>query len=339
MDCTRSAEERGPPVLAGTNGGESLLSHPVPFGHVPYSPALPGAMGPLWDFPAEWWFYVGWAHDQSMSKHFTILIETLRFSLPEDPEATASVVFYGIGSPSCEHFSSQWSIGAGFSSVSGKNVGLVIPPPTSKSWSLEANTSTMNMTCALTSGTLGLSGAKYKVGLTDAAHGVSASFELKDVFGMILEGASGSIGKLKNSYEFAMPSLTIERGTIMMDGVTTELGGGNLWLDRQSYSPPSLPSGTEALLGASAGRLSSQLYVGNWLGVVMNDHVYVLVFFWPQKQHDQWIVGSELQPPVDPIGKMGLEYPPVSNWDGQSPVQGVNVLDDSEFDLNIFGST
>ena len=163
----------------------------------------------------------------------------------------------------------------------------------------------------------------------------SVHHELKDVFGMILEGASGSIGKLKNSYEFAMPSLTIERGTITMDGATTELGGGNLWLDRQSNSPPSPSSGTEALLGASAGRMSSQLYVGNWLGVVMNDHVYVLVFFWPQKQHDQWIVGSELQPPVDPIGKMGLEYPPVSNWDGQSPVQGVNVLDDSEFDLNI----
>ena len=59
MDCTRSAEERGPPVLAGTNGDESLLSHPVPFGHVPYSPALPGAMGPLWDFPAEWWYRGG----------------------------------------------------------------------------------------------------------------------------------------------------------------------------------------------------------------------------------------------------------------------------------------
>ena len=57
----------------------------------------------------------------------------------------------------------------------------------------------------LTSGTLGLSGAKYTVDMTDVIHGVSASFVLEDTFGMILQGASGAIGK--GSYEFAMPSL------------------------------------------------------------------------------------------------------------------------------------
>ena len=181
---------------------------------------------------------------------------------------------------------------------------------------------------------MGLSGATYKLEITDVALGVSAVFVLNDAFGMVLEGASGAIGR--NSYEFAMPSLTIEGGTITMDGMTTELGGGNLWLDRQSFYPPSLPSDMEASLVAHAGRLSNQMYVRNWLGVVMNDQtVYVLVFYWPTKQQDQWIVGSELHPPVYPTSKMGLEYPPLSNWDYQSPVQGVNVLDSSEFNLNI----
>ena len=88
----------------------------------------------------------------------------------------------------------------------------------------------------------------------------------------------------------------------------------------------------EAVLAEHA---ASQLYTGNWLGVVMDDKtVYVLVFYWPKKQH-QWIVRSELHPPVNPTSKMGLEYPPLPNWDLQSPVQGVNVLDSSEFDLNI----
>lgn len=340
MGCTTSQEERAPEQVAciETNVG-SPLSYPVPFGHVPYNPALPGAMGPLWDFSTEWWYYAGWAHDRLKSKHFTILVETLRGT----PEATASheltlsVVFYGIGTSSQEEISTSWSVGGGFSPTPGAKAGLVIPPPTSNSWSLEAHADIewkMNMTCVLTSGTLGLPGAKYQLEMADTTHNVSASFQLTDVFGMILEGASGSVSK--DSYEFAMPSLTIEEGsTITLDGVKTELGGGSLWLDRQTLSRPLSSSDAKASLVASAGRLSSQLYTGNWLGVVMEDKtVYVLVFYWPQKK-DQWIVGSELQPPVNPTGKMGLEYPLPSNWDKQSPVQGVNLLNSSDFDLNI----
>lgn len=329
---------------------ESPRSYMVPFGHVPYSPALPGAMGPLWDFPKEWWYYVGWAHDQSKSKHFTILVETLRITYGQ---LTASAIVYGIGTPSNQQFSSLWSAGFGFSPTPepGKNIGLVIPPPTSTSWSLEAHTgipSAMSMTCVLTSGTLGLSGATYKVDMIDATNGVSASFVLEDTFGMILEGASGAIGQ--HSYEFAMPSLNILGGIITLDGVKTELGGGNLWLDRQGISEKSRnqqSSHTESISRTSqllseqqveavlATHAASQLYIGNWLGVVMDDKtVYVLVFYWPKKQH-QWIVGSELDPPVNPTSKIGLEYPSLSNWDLQSPVQGVNVLDSSEFDLNI----
>lgn len=349
MGCTTSKEEREPEQVTEVACSEmnvgSPLSYPVPFGHVPYNPALPGpialpgAMGPLWDFSTEWWYYVGWAHDRSKSKYFTVLVETLRWT----PEATASheltfsVVFYGIGTPSQEEISTSWSVGEGFSPTPGAKAGLVIPPPTSTSWSLEAHADLewkMNMTCRLTSGTLGLPGAKYQLEMADTTHGVGVSFQLRDTFGMVLEGASGSVSK--DSYEFAMPSLTIEEGsTITLDGVTTELGGGNLWLDRQSLSRSSSSSDVKASLVASAGRLSSQLYTGNWLGVVMEDKsVYVLVFYWPQKQ-DQWIVGSELQPPVNPTGKMGLEYPPLSNWDKQSPVQGVNLLNSSDFDLNI----
>ena len=359
MGCTTSVEERAPIVGASSkvNGrpGLSTTSYPVPFGHVPYTPALPGAMGPLLDFPTEWWYYVGWAHDtqtdKSKSKHFTILVETLRIT-PGWPLAASTVILYGIGTPSNHHpISSQWSAGLWISPT----------PATSTSWSLEANTaipSSMSMTCVLTSGTLGLSGAKYTVDMTDVTHGVSASFMLEDTFGMILEGASGAIGK--DSYEFAMPSLTILHGsTITLDRVKTELGGGNLWLDRQSVARKS--TSQQSLHGESISHTSqhlseqqmeavlaehaaSQLYTGNWLGVVMDDKtVYVLVFHWPKKlklpqwpkkQH-QWIVGSELHPPVDPTSKMGLEYPSLPTWDFQSPVQGVNVLDSSEFDLNI----
>ena len=301
-------------------------SYQVPFGHFPYSPSLPAAMGPIWDFPMEWRYYVGWAHDRSGSKHFTILVEILRSLLNDSHLA---VILQGIGTPgpSNQNFSSQLSVAEG-----------TFPTPTSTSWSIDAtSTFGMKMTSVLTSGILGLSGATYKVDLTDEEHSVSASFMLKDTFGMILEGASSSKSSSefqKPSYEFAMPSLTITEGTITMDGETTELGGGNLWLDRQTLAPVSPPN-TEASLLAHTGRLSSQLYIGNWLGVVMNDHVvYVLIFFWPKHQ-PQWIVGSELQHPVYPTRKVGLKYLPLPNWDHASPVQGVHVLDDGEFDLNI----
>jgi len=322
----------------------SPLSYPVPVGHLPYIPALLGAMGPLWNFPVEWWYYVGWAHDLSGSKHFTILVETLRLRHWPGEQTSAGVILYGIGITPNKRISSQCSVGYGFSAVPGENSGLVIPPPTPTSWSLATHAdipSTIKMTCMLTSGTLGLSGAIYSLDMTDVKHNVSASFVLKDTFGMILEGASGAMSN--ESYEFAMPCLNIEGGTITMDGVTTELGGGNLWLDRQCINQQSLygqsisqcdKSREQHVKSLLAAHASSPLYIGNWVAVVMNKTVYVLVFFWPKKQ-DQWIVGSELDPPVRPTSKMGLEYPPLSDWKHQSPVQGVNVLDSSEFDLNI----
>lgn len=68
----------------------------------------------------------------------------------------------------------------------------------------------------------------------------------------------------------------------------------------------------------------------------MNDKtIYNIVFIWPEKP-EQWIVGTKAVPPVYPLRKIGLEYPALSTWDEDpSPVQGVNVLKSTEFDLNI----
>lgn len=318
MGCTicicAEAEE---PACSETNV-VSPLSYPVPFGHVPYSPALPGAMGPLWSFPIEWWYYGGWAHDQSGSKNFSILVETIRYlRIPNSTNGGGAILH-----PSNQtQYESHWSIGLGS-----------FPPPTSASWSIETKTENQTMSCTLTSGTLGLPGGMYKLDMTDATHGISASFVLKDTFGMILEGASGAYKQgEENSYEFAMPSLSIQEGTITMNKETTLLGGGNLWLDRQSINQQSLHGHSTSGTPAS----QHQLYTGNWLAVVMNDQThYMLVFYWPKKQN-QWIVGTELQSPVYPTRKIGLEYPSLSNWNHHSPVQGVHVLDSSEFDLNI----
>ena len=292
-------------------------AHAVPFGYVPYTLSLPSAMGPLWDFPIEWWFYAGWATDERKTKKFTILAQTLR------AENIYSIL-YGIGSDD----------GTFVTSMASPLCGN-LPSPTDQRWSMTVPKTKRNgkpwMSCKLTSGVLGLRGATYQLDMsdpsTDPTKNVKLSLKLCDNVGLVFEMASGVVPALsskgESSCEFAMPSLAIQEGSsITLAGETTELADGNIWLDRQTLNEP-LPD------------LLKPLYVGNWLGVVMNDHTcYSFAFFWP-KENPQWIVGSELQPPVNPLAKTGIEYPSLRNWDKTSPVVGVNVLGQDDFDLNI----
>ena len=300
----------------------SPITYAVPFGHVPYTPALPGAMGPLYDFEAEWWYYAGWASNSDEMKKFTILVETLRTPI-------GCSILYGIGSTDVvdsdkqEHlFQTKW--------IDVKSAGD-FPVPTATRWSITVPKPRIccrpsaSMSCKLTSGVLGLRDATYKVDMTDSAEHVNVSLNLKDMMGMVLEGASGAYGAelpKKSSYEYAMPFLTIQDGsTITIAGKTTELNRGNIWLDRQCINYADLP------------KAPKPMYTGNWLAVAMDDQTrYSFAFFWPER-HPQWIVGSELK--VDPIHKIGLEYPALHSWDKSTPIQGVNVLGETEFDLNI----
>ena len=314
------------------------ITFPVPFGHVPYSPALPGVMGPLWDFPIEWWYYVGWATDKTGSKQFTLLLKTFRVSAQEDGVTVAGLL-YGIGVHSPDSgensFTTHWAPGVGR-----------FPAPTPTSWStafevyLSKDIMSM-MTCKLTSGTLGLPGALYQLDMTDKTHKVAMSVSLRDTFGMVFEGASGAYnhasGSGKDSFEFAMPSMAIqEGGTITLDGTRFEISKGSLWLDRQTVAGPNGHGLKQALKQPGAGDSPQQqpLYTGNWLAVNIKKVWYMFAFFWPEKSQ-QWIVGTKLNPPVYPKSKIGLEYPALTHWDGYSPFQGVNVLPQDDFDLNI----
>lgn len=311
--------------------------YPVPFGHVPYTPALPHAMGPLWEVPVEWWYYAGWAMDESGSKRFSILIETLRISQGK-PASVA--ILYGIGSISPgniidDAFLSHTSFGIGTGDF---------PFPTSTSWSLNAKTNifaTNEMSCKLTSGILGLPGATYQVTMDDKTNMVSVNLHLRDTHGMVLEEASGANNKAggTDSFEFAMPSLSIQQGSIAIKGVTTQLTKGNIWLDRQTQGKSSLSGIAETVSTADNPKLITikPMYTGNWFAITMDDRTqYMLAIFWPKMPtNKQWIVGSELEPPVYALSQFGLEYPSLPAWDGNYPSMGVKVLQPSEFNLNI----
>jgi hypothetical protein len=330
------------------------MSVPVPFGHIPYGISLPSCMGPFWDFGSEWWYYAGWAYDRE-GNPYTLLVEILRVTLGDRPASTASTSFFGIGGSDPSSFSSSYSLGFGL----GPHGSLQIAPVSSESYSISQKPLVGSTTTdfKLESGKLGFPGAVYSIQLTSS--NLLVSIRVKDRFGMILEGASGAIGT--TSYEFAMPVLTILAGSTLSffkaeSWETVELISGNLWLDRQTTKPrgsnPSHPltlaevtlppvkslTGMRQWLRLNGKALVSprtELYVGNWLGLVMNDGaVYAIVFFWPSKAK-QWQVGTRLG--VPPTNKTCLAYPPVLSVEPpkrDNPTQGVRVLD--SFDLNIY---
>ena len=305
----------------------AAVCFPVPFGHVSYTPALPGILGPLTDLPTGWWYYAGWAADKLGNTQFTIHTQIIRVGKdPIDPAVTTASILYGIGikTPDSDCFVTQLIPGIGD-----------FPSPTSSSWSISCSVPTTEvinsqmMSCKLVAGTLGLSGATYQLDMADPNQGVALSLSLKDTLGMIMEGAAGTFPtKIEedSSYEVAMPSLSIQQGsTISIDEKTTILSSGSIWLDRQTLTKKLDPNQMQL----------RPLYTGNWLAVNMNDGtVYNFSFFW-KPQRNQWIVGSELDPPVPPVNKIGIEYPALKTWNGSSPVQGAHILESTEFDLNI----
>ena len=314
MKCARIVQKDA--AKKGKDAGP--VSFPVPFGHINYSLSLPEAMGPLRSFPIGWWFYAGWGQGQNqkgLSQQVTMMMVLGR------GEVTIGNVEYGIGRIVPGSANTPF--------VSGDFAGIGnFPAPTPTSWEVSTTAggkggAGSHMKCACTSGIVGMPGATYSLEMSDEKKGVSASLKLKDTFGMVLEGAGGGFLRGDHgSFEFAMPSLAIEAGsTVTMDQETTTLSAGSLWLDRQTLSG-----------AVSKGKA---LYCGNWIPLRMNDGTYYnFLFLWPPKEQ-QWVVGSELHPSIEPLKKIGLEYPSLEGWDKQTPIQGIKVLESSEFDLNI----
>ncbi len=281
----------------------------VPFGHVPYVPSLPKVMGSLTDFPIDWWFYGGWAANEDDTKQFTIVLWSQRALFN-------GIIFYGIG------VKTNSDTDGSFYTTTDMLGMCRFPTPTSTSWSTHIDATHTSMTCKLKSGTLGLRGAMYQVDLTDKTNNVQASLTLKSNVGLIEEGPACMYPGIE-TIQFNMPAMTILAGsTITLKGETTDLAKGNIWLDRQSIQMPS--------------NIFKPLYIGVWIAITMNDQTsYTIQFVWSKREEKgtQWISGTEVGYP--PLAKTGLEYFSLQNWDGQSPVDGVDVLGSSEFDLNI----
>ena len=236
----------------------------VPFGHVPYTPSLPGVMGPLLHFPIDWWFYGGWASDgtelEPSSKRFTIVLHSQRLAID-------GLYFYGIGVKNCSSRESS-TPETSFITKTGLLAQGKFPIPTFNSWSTNIKATDTEITCKLTSGTLGLRDATYQVDMNDTANNIQASLKLQSTIGLVEEGPACMYPGI-DTIQYNMPAMTILKGsTITMKGKMTQLTKGNIWLDRQSVK---------------MFNVFKPLYIGNWLAITMKDGTsYTIQFIWPK---------------------------------------------------------
>ncbi|MFA6051408.1 MAG: hypothetical protein WC762_02345 [Methylobacter sp.] len=193
-------------------------------------------------------------------------------------------------------------------------------------------------------------------GTTESEYCISLTVE--DKRGMVMEGVSGYVGPdmfpnggdAPASYECAQPFLNIQSGgSLEIDGETHVIEKGYLWLDRQmvvsqgnSFSEKtSVPGNAEELKAFLLQKAPApkSLYLGDWMGFVLDNGLsIVLAEFW-QKSVPQWITGTKTgHPPKRGFGNLYFKT------DGDAPMEnGGRALrprlsqenDDWDYDVNI----
>ncbi len=295
-------------------GGTDPKTILVPFGHVPYSPSLPGAMSQQWKFPTEWGFFAGWAKDAS-GNQYSIILLSLR-------DVIIGGLMYGLGMVPADGSEVIFQTGT---HVIGE---ISAPEATVDSWSSKITTTDLDRFATLKyklvegSGYLGLAGSKYEVDFSHfASKELSVNLKLESTIGLALQGSAGAFPKI-NMTQYGMPALSVQSGsTVTIKGQKTELTEGTFWYGRQClmFMNPLDP-----------------VYLGTWFAVMMNDgSSYTLTFYWPTREEKgtQWIVGTDVgYPPVD---QTAVEYPVIKNHRGTSPIQGAKILDNIEYNCNI----
>ena len=331
---------------------DAPVTEPGPPGNIPFL-SLPGCLGVLPGFEAEWWYYVGDLHSATGAT-FTLQVEALRVQpLDPAPDHQIGVGLVAIGCTLDQSYlwSQGYGLGAGPDLPGGS--GMIVkagrdqyevtlnpvigyPVPAQAMAQKPARVQFL-----YTGGApVGIRGSRY----TLAAEGVGGlrlpsspvegtaqtyAFNLSvvDQRGMVLEGQSGYVASpTLQTYEFAQPHLEVTGGTLTLGGVTFVLDGGHLWLDRQGLHTVSPPS----------AQASRPLYLGTWMGLQLQNGICMdLESFW-QPSTPQWRTGSLLGlPPL--AGSFGNLFYPV---DGRKRPSGSAYLyglegDTYDFDVNV----
>lgn len=275
-------------------------------GHVPYFASLPFGIGPLFDFPVEWWYYAGYAKTEN-NTDVSILIMVTRFGTSDE---VYSIVEYGIGYN--EFYKGSSNLGTNFSfdkNYPVKNgITMSIPSLTNYYLLFEDNDTTVK--CELTHGKIGVKNSLHTIYFKN--NNILLNLTVNDQYGAIFEGHNGYIAN--NSIDFGFPKLSIIEGNIMMNNTENKIISGNMWLDRQALS--------------DTYNSNYVLYTGNWIYLDFeNNNKYLFRYLWLPKVKDwqdtQWIIGPNSNAP--PIKSYGFD------------LSNDNVVDmkDNEYSINI----
>jgi hypothetical protein len=214
---------------------------------------------------------------------------------------------------------------------------------------------------------VGTSGSRYRlsaegralIAAADTAATRRATYavelDVTDFRGTVMEGLSGYVGPAMfakggiglASYECAQPVLRIGGGRLAIDGDEHRIAGGTLWLDRQltAEAEPGAAAATGGRrrggwIAALRGQAPSHpLYVGDWIGLTLDDgRSLVLAEFWEPSPR-QWITGTGVgKPPRHGFGNLYLPLDATApQGDGGLALKPRTAMtgEDWDFDLNI----
>ena len=381
LACSGSSTSGQPSALPGSASGVPPIVNPGPPGNVPWI-ALPDCMGIIPEFQMEWWYYVGDLQGDK-GETFSIQLQVLRAqTLGTGLAGQLTLGVVGLGRSLDQSFlwSQGYGIGVAQAIGGGPSLGVVagdrqfevaLVPLLGFPASSEALLQRPTLLHFLYTGgaAMGTVGATYAIsgsgtgGLhrSDPAGTVtpeSYSFELNvtDQRGMVLEGSSGYVGTENiQTYEFAQPTLQVTGGTLVLNGTTLGIQGGNLWLDRQgmSQAPNPFPAissaapssslaaglGTPAALAALSDS-NDALYLGCWMGMNLQNGVSLNVAsFWQPAAagQKQWLTGTSLGLPPMANSFGNLYYPLDASHlaSGSAYLYGYDAKDGSfDFDVN-----
>ncbi|HKV07429.1 MAG TPA: hypothetical protein VJ725_04760 [Thermoanaerobaculia bacterium] len=325
--------------------------------------SMPRFFSIQWDFQIDSWYYIGHGVDAAGNAYtFNFTVGRYAFN-GQSPSPQMAYFGFGVGSEAANEFHFGVGYGLDVSDDPKRPAALLIPPVGDFAYDLLFNgmLGANHARFRYTGGQpVGIIGAMYSidaVGIDKNKVPLSASLELRDDRGTVLEGMSGCVAPLAEddpgvyTYEVAQPRLTITGGTIRIGSETVVLTGGSLWHDRQAYtySPyapklAALSGGSDEERIAAGASAASTLYRGMWLNVKLDSGPSMILSpMWaPQSQPgQQWISGRLVDRP--PTGGYGnLFFAPDSALfkagDGGAFLQGgdTNPATPWDFDVNIF---
>ncbi len=279
--------------------------------------STPDCLNLMTEYQMEWWMYLGYVLGED-GILYTVQPQITRSGVGSQlAQITVGTIAIGNG----EKYINEASYGWGVSQLPGQS--LFIPPVQDNMFAIEYDsnlTKNSKITVAMKHGVSGMAGSKYNINAKGEK--CSMNIDFTDNFGGRMEGVNGYVGPTNmpnppnSSYEFCFPYNIVTGGSLTMDGYTTKIKEGWLWLDRQmvTYADTHSPKELDVIpkqiksnpMSFSLSKhhfrkkmKNNSLYTGNWIAGVLPQYniAFYIACGWDKnpQQGKQWITGAMIK--------------------------------------------